>query len=392
MRISRRGQVFATICLFAYLVNFSRVAFAPLVRPFQEIFHVGAGTAGFVATTVWIGSAASRLPTGFLLTRVDRQRAIVGMGLFMAAAASATAVAPTITLVTVGAFLIGTASGVFYIAANPLVSELYPSRVGWAVGIRAMSAQIAAVSAPFVVGLALVHAEWETVFFGIAGTAVVATALLSFAAGRTEMPEAGAEDKDLIGAVRRQWRLILTGIAILGVTGFVWQGTFNFYDTYLTSVKQFSDSTSRGLLMLLFAAGVPAMFFSGRLADRFRTVPLMFSILGLFTVLLASLTFLHGVWAVAALSVVLGLVIHSLFPVIDTYMLASLPDDNRASAYAVYSATMMLMQAPGSVVFGLLVEHGIAFDTVFRGSALSVAFVLAVLVVLFRDGRLPAGA
>ena len=389
MRIGRRGQVFATICLFAYLVNFGRVAFAPLVRPFMDIFGVGEATAGFVATTVWLGSAASRLPTGFLLTRVERHHAIVGMGAFMTLAAAATAVAPTITLVSLGAFLVGTASGVFYIAANPLVSELYPRRVGWAVGIRGMFAQLAAVSAPFLVGLALVRGEWWWTFAGLAAAALVATVLFTAATSRHEMPTAGAGDRDLVGAAREQWHLILTGVAIIGLVGLVWQGTFNFYDTYLFRVKDLPESTARTMLTLLFGAGVPAFFLSGRLADRYPPVPLMFVILGVFSVLLYVLTLLEGVLALAALSVAMGLVIHALFPVIDTYMLSTLPDHNRASAYAVYSATMMLIQAPGSFATGALVEAGFGYGTVFRGAAVAVAAVLVGMVVLYRSGRLP---
>ena len=383
--------MFVSICLFAYLVNFGRVAFAPLVQPFMDIFEVREATAGFVATTVWLGSAVSRLPTGVMLTRVKRHHAIVGMGIFMTGAAAATALAPGIALVSVGAFLIGLASGVFYIAANPLVSELYPSRVGWAVGIRGMSAQLAAVSAPALVGVTLIYLSWRHVFAGIAVVAVLATGLFFLAARRAEMPEAGAEDRDLLAAAREQWPLILTGIAVVGITGFVWQGLFNFYESYLEAIKQVPSGTASNLLTLIFAAGVPAFFLSGRMADRVPYIPLMVVILSTFVVCLLTLTVVEGVLAIAALSVVMGFVIHSLFPVLDTYMLATLPDHRRGSAYAVFSATMMLMQAPGSFVLGSLVESGIAYDTVFRGSAAAIATVVVVLFVLYRRGKLPTG-
>jgi predicted MFS family arabinose efflux permease len=384
--------VFASICLFSFLVNFGRVAFAPLVDPFMSIFGVAEGTAGLVATTVWLGSAASRLPTGFVLTRVKRRHAILGMGVFLTLAAAATATAPTITLVGVGAFLVGIASGVFYIAANPLVSELYPHRVGWAVGIRGTSSQLAAVSAPVLVGVALVVGQWWWVFAALAALALVATLLFGLASRRADMPEAGTEHRDLVAAAREQWRLVLAGVAIVGVVGFVWQGTFNFYVTYLTDVKGVADATARTMLTVMFGAGVPAFFLSGRLADRFRPLPLAFAILGSFATLLLVLTAVEGVLAIAAVSLCIGYVIHSLFPVVDTYMLGTLPDHNRASAYAVYSATMMFLQAPGSVALGSLVEAGVPFTTAFRGYALVVVGVLAVLVALYTDDRLPRGA
>lgn len=386
-----RGAVFASVCCFAYLVNFSRVGFAPLVDTFMDVFGVRPGTAGLVATMVWLGSALTRLPTGYLLTRVPRRHAILGTGLLLVAAAGFTALAPTITVVAAGALLIGCATGVFYIAANPLVTELYPERVGWAVGIRGGSSQLAAVSAPLLVGALVLAFGWRGVFAGVAAVGVALTGVFALTSRRATMPGAGAADRDLLGAVREQWRLVLTGIAVVGVTGFVWQGFFNFYIPYLAA-RGFGDGTARTLLTVVFAAGVPAFFLSGRLADRVRRVPLLLAILAAFVCCLLALTAAEGVVAVAAVSAVLGYVIHSLFPTMDAFLLGTLPDDSRASAYSAYSAVMMLMQAPGSLAVGVLVEYGVSYGDVFRTYALVLAGVVTVLAALYADGRLPTDA
>jgi MFS family permease len=78
--------------------------------------------------------------------------------------------------------------------------------------------------------------------------------------------------------------------------------------------------------------------------------------------------------------------------VLDTYLLDSLPDENRASAYAIYSATMMLVQATGSVVLGSLYSAGFGFDLLFRGAAVGLLVVLGALIVLHESDRLPTGA
>jgi hypothetical protein len=82
-------------------------------------------------------------------------------------------------------------------------------------------------------------------------------------------------------------------------------------------------------------------------------------------------------------------VIHSLFPAMDTYLLSNLPDENRASAYAVYSGTMMLIQSAGSVAVGTLREAGYGFETLYAGLAGGLVVFLLALVVLYLDGRLP---
>ena len=384
-----RTNVFVLICAFSFLVNFGRIAFAPLVDFFIRT-GISPATAGLAATAVWVGSALPRLPTGYLLTVVRRHRAILGMGVFLSATAAFTAISPGIWFTVAGALFIGLATGVFFIAANPLVSELYPERVGVALGLRGMSSQIAAVVSPFLIGFAIARGSWRIAFGALAALALIVTAVFGLSTRRAELPDAGADDRDLLGAIRAQWYLIAAGVVFVGFSGFVWQGLFNFYVTYL-GVKGIPSETANALLTITFAAGVPSFLVAGRLADRVNYLPLLLSILGGFVVCLLAFTVVDGVLAIAAVSIVMGLVVHGLFPVADAYLLDTLPDENRASAYSGYSAVMMLIQAPGSVAVGVLVQAGLAYSDIFRGYALLVAVVAVAMAALARAGRLPAG-
>ncbi len=381
-----------------FLVNLARVVFAPLLEPLAASFEVSVGTLGVVTAAAWFGSAVPRVPTGWLLTRVSRHRVVALAGGVLFTASLATAFAPTVGALTGGAFLMGLASGAYFIAANPLVSELYPERVGRALGVHGMASQTAAVLAPLLVAAVLFLADWQLTFLLIAAAAVVATTGLLFAVRRADLPEAGTADRDLIGAVRAQWPIVLTGIVIVGSIGFVWNGLFNYYVSYLIA-KGLPQSTANLLLSVVFGAGIPAFLITGRLADRFPNVPLLLGVIGSFIASVALLTLASGLVALVAVSVLLGYVIHSLFPVIDTYLLASLPDRHRASAYTAYSATMMLPQAAGSLVVGYASENGIpgvfpealSFDQIFLGLVGCLSVVLAGLLVFYVTGRLPAG-
>lgn len=374
-----------------FLVNMARIVFAPLLEPFRDTFGLTAGAAGLIATLAWLGSALPRLPTGYLLTKVPRHRVILGTGGLLTATAAFTAASVSVPMLSLGALLMGLASGVYFIAANPLISELYPDRIGRVIGIHGTANQLAAVVAPLFVTVVLAVAGWRWVFWLISLATAAATAALYVVARRATMPTAGAADRALLVALRRQWPIILSGVAIIGATGFVWNGVFNFYVTYLVETKAVSDSVANTLLTAVFAAGVPAFWFTGRLADRVPRVPLMLSILAGFVVSLLALTVASGLFQVAVMSLVIGFVIHSLFPAMDTYMLGSLPDENRASAYAIYSATMMLVGATGSVTLGTLRSAGFGFDLLFRAAAVGLLGILGVLLVLDRIGWLPAG-
>lgn len=385
-----RTAVFATICVFSFLVNFGRVAFAPLVDFFIES-GVAPSVAGLAATAVWVGSALPRLPTGYLLTFVRRHRAILGMGVLLSATAAFTAVSPGIWFTVAGALFIGLATGVFFIAANPLVSELYPEQVGFAVGVRGMASQVAAVSAPFLVAAAIAAGSWRLAFWSLAALALAATVAFGLTVRRATLPNAGVADRDLVAGIRAQWRLIAAGVVFVGLTGFVWQGVFNFYVTYLGAAKGVPSDTANTLLTVTFAAGVPSFLVAGRLADRFSYLRLLLGVLVGFALALYALTVVQGIAALAVVSVAMGAVVHGLFPAGDAYLLETLPDEHRASAYAGFSATMMLIQAPGSVVVGLLAQAGLGYLEVFRGFSVFVGAVALGMAALARAGRLPTG-
>jgi predicted MFS family arabinose efflux permease len=379
------------MCSLVFLVNLARVVFAPLLDPLTVAFDLTESTAGLIATLAWLGSATPRIPTGYLLTRVERHRVVLGTGAVLTVAAALTAFANSVLTLGIGAFLMGLASGAYFIAANPLVSELYPQRVGRVLGVHGTANQLAAVVAPLFVGAVLLTGSWRGVFAITAIIAAAATAVFYWTARKTEMPAAGAKDRALLVAARRQWPIILSGVAILGATGFVWNGLFNFYVKYVTATKGVDAATARNLLTVVFAAGVPAFWVTGRLADRLPHVPLMLGILGGFVATLFALTVAQGLAALVAVTVVMGYVIHSLFPALDTYLLDSLPDENRASAYSVYSGAMMIVQATGSVVVGSLIDLGFAYDAVFRAFGGGLVAILAVLLVLWATDRLPKG-
>ena len=375
-----------------FLVNLARVVYAPLVEPLRAAFEVGPGTIGLVVTLVWVGSALPRVPTGYLLTLVPRHRVVLLTGGVLTLASLFAALADSLVTLAAGAVLMGLASGAYYVSANPLVSELYPNRVGRAMGIHGTASAVSAVlAAPFVT-VALLGWTWRAVFATIALAAFVSS-IVFYAVGRNaELPEASGVDRDFAGAIRSQWRLILLGIAILGTTGFVWQGVFNFYASYLEATRGLSGGTARNLLTVIFAAAVPAFWISGRLFDRLPSVPYLATILAAFVVCLLALTTSHGLPALIVVSAIMGYIIHSLFPALDAFLLSSLPDENRGSAYAVYSGGMMLTQASGSWAVGSLVEYGVAYDTVFRAFAFAVVGVVALLLALHATDRVPSGA
>ena len=386
-------RLFGTLCGLVFFVNFGRVAFAPLVEPLQAAFGVGPAAIGTVTTLVWLGSAAPRLPAGYLLTRVPREWVVVATGALLTAAAAATGTVDSLTGLRVGGFVIGLASGVYFVAAIPLVGELLPGQRGRAVGIHGTASQLASVLAPAAVVVLLAVDSWRATFWLLAVASGVSTvALATLIRRRPEsVPSPPAGEREFTAALGH-WRVILAGIAFVAGAGLVWQGLFNFYVPYLTTAKGLDSSTANSLLTLVFAAGVPAFWLSGRLADRLPHVPYLLAINAGFLVCLVALVAADSLLAVAAVTALMGLVIHGLFPAIDTYMLGTLPAADRTSAYAVFSGLALLLESTGSGVVGSLRGAGYGFEMVFSAAALALGVLVAGLCLLWLSGAVPGSA
>ncbi|MWV64440.1 MFS transporter [Halorubrum sp. JWXQ-INN 858] len=382
-------RLFGTLCGLVFLVNLGRVGFAPLVPTIGTEFAASTAVVGSVTTLVWVGSALPRIPVGYLLTKVPRHYVVLGSGVALALAAAFTGSADTIRHLQAGALLLGLASGAYFVAAVPLIAELFPGARGRAIGIHGAASQLAAVVAPGVVVAVLLVAGWSVVFYLLAAAALVVTALVLLAVRRDPLPESAGADRDFRSALA-YWPVILVGVAIVATPGFVWQGVFNFYVTYLVGTKGVSQGFANALLTVVFAAGLPAFWFGGRLADRLPHVPYLLAIMASFAVSLGILVLAEGAVALLLVTALLGVVIHALFPAIDTFMLESLPADSRASAYAVFSGCAMFLEATGSGAIGVAADRT-SFDAAFLVGAVGVVLVAAVIGVLHATGRLPGG-
>ncbi|OYR59322.1 MFS transporter [Halorubrum halodurans] len=382
-------RAFGTLCGLVFLINLGRVAFAPLVPTIGSEFGASPAVVGSVTTLVWLGSALPRIPVGYLLTRVPRHYVVLGSGLWLAGAAMFTGSAGSIPALRVGALSIGLASGAYFVAAIPLVAELFPSGRGRAIGIHGAASQLAAVVAPGVVVGILVVAGWSDVFRLLAVAALAVTAVLLVVLRRHPLPESAGADRDF-RSVLGHWRIILLVIVIVAAPGFVWQGVFNFYVTYLTGTKGVSGAFANTLLTVVFAAGLPGFWYGGRLADRLPQIPYLLGILVAFATALGILVAAQSAVALLVATVLLGFVIHTTFPAADTFLLDSLPPDVRASAYAVFSGTALLVESTGSGVFGVAAERA-GFDAAFAAGAAGVLVLAAVLAAAHAVRGLPDG-
>lgn len=387
--MNREGPtaLFGSLCLLFALTNLGRTAFAPLVETLRAAFGASPAAVGVVVSLAWIGSAAGRPLSAFLVTRVRREFVVAAGGAVLAVGSALAALAGSLAALRAGAIVVGLSSGVYIGAAIPLVGDLFPDGVGRALGVHGATSQVAAVAAPGVVLATVTLADWRATFALLGGAAGLSTGAVLLAAAVTDLPAATAPDRDLRAALAH-WRVLVAGVAVVATAGFVWQGLFNFYVTFLVTERGAATNVANGALALLFAAGIPGMVFGGRLADRLPTVPFLLVLVLVFALSTASLAVVPGLPALLVVSVVVGLVVHAVFPALDTYVLGALPDESRASAYALFSGTALALEAPGSAAVGAAATR-ISLGTTFLLLSLALVPVVAVLAGAYLLGRFP---
>jgi predicted MFS family arabinose efflux permease len=383
-----RRRLFGSLCGFIFFINLARIVFAPLLDVFITEFGINEATAGLIITLTWVGSASLRLPAGWLLTRWPRHYLIIISGAILSVSGVATGTATTVRQLMIGAFFMGSASGVYFVSANPFVTELFPEQVGRVMGIHGAASQIAAVLAAPLVTLTVVTA-WQHTFFIIAIGVAVITVYTAFQSYHLEIPNAGSDDRSFLSGARSEWKVVLAALGLAGGGLFVWQGVFNFYELYMQS-QNLSGAQSSIMLTIVFISGIPGFFVSGKLADHFPFVPLILSIIATFTGSILLLVATDDFITLAATSVIVGFTIHALLTVTDAYILSTLPDSARGSAYAVFSFMWMLLQSGGSSVVGSLVEYGYSYNTVFTAGALFLIISIIPLVVIEQMGKMPS--
>ena len=380
--------LFGSLCLLFALTNLGRTAFAPLVETLRAAFGASPAAVGVVVSLAWAGSAAGRPVSAYLVTRVRRELVVAAGGVVLVAGSVLAALAGSLAALRVGAAVVGLSSGVYIGAAVPLVGDLFPGRVGRALGVHGAVSQVAAVAAPGVVFATVALADWRATFALLGALAGLSVGAVLFAAAVTDLPAATAPDRDLRAALAH-WRVLAAGVAVVATAGFVWQGLFNFYVTFLVTERGAAPGVASGALALLFAAGIPGMVLGGRLADRLPTVPFLLGLVFAFALSVATLAVVPGLPALLAVSVVVGLVVHALFPALDTYVLGALPDESRASAYALFSGTALALEAPGSAVVGAAATR-LSLGTTFLLLSLALVPVVAALAFAYLLGRFPA--
>lgn len=357
-------------------------------------------------TTYLLVYALSNLGAGFLARRVSA-RLILSIGMVVNGLAIAGfALVPQDALQAMHLFwgLAGLGGGVYHPLAMALVTNNYPDRKGWALGITGVGSGIGFAFGPLISSILArsFGLTWQelALWFGFGGVAFAAvTYLLVVDEGPEDLPAPAAvpaaatqADASLKTATRSvAWGFLIAVVLIGGTREIAMWSILDVSDFYL--VRLFEGRAPTGLfLFFLYIPGVIVQPIIGTLSDRGHRNYYAAGALGFYGLTIVAVALLPpSMLALAYLG--MGAAQTATVPTLDGIIADATPNRGRRMAFGVMITFGIGLGALGPLLFGLVVD---AFGGTLEGFRLSFlvlagfAFLGAAAMAAIGHIRLPS--
>lgn len=365
-----------------------RMIFPVLLPDLRMAYGMSLSRAGLLVSVVFVTYAIGQLPGGLLSDRIGEGRIMVVSTVLSGTALILVVTANTQILLFIAVGVFGFATGTYAVARFTALTDLYPDRVGTAVGVTAAAADAGQSVLPALAAVVATVFVWQYgIGFAMPLFALIALLLWMFVPAKTSaFPE--RSDGDYMERIRRVFIGLWTPAVIYGAVSlligiWIWQAFTSHYPTYLVEVKGLSIPMSGGLLGVFFGLGIVIQPFSGGVYDRYGaglTVSILLSIAG---VSLAALPFVEGFPALFTLTLTLSPLL-GFATVIQSYLIKNIPDDIQGTGFGFLRTVSFLVGAASPALFGAAADRGY-FDEGFLVLA-GLTAVMILLALRFPEG------
>lgn len=394
--VSRDARVIGLIGFAHFLSHFYMLSLVPLFLLVQRDLEVSFVDLGLVITLYNVATAALQTPMGVLVDRFGARRILIA-GLFVNAAAVALAgLAQSYGALLALFLLAGAGNSVFHPADYViLTASVEERRQGRAYSIHSFGGALGFAAAPSVMITLAGWTDWRTALV-VAGLAGVALSLVFVLSGDTlrEGAEARARPRDRIPL-----RRTLTGPVVLFFLFYMCMaastiGLTGFAPAFLPTMYGMSLQGANHMLSAMLLANAAGTLLGGPVADRIRDHGLLLTVCFAGA---AAATAAIGTAAIPAALVLAAFVANGLFrgvvnPSRDIMVRRMSPAGALGTVFAFVTTGFSIGQALGPLLYGHLMDRGMAPAVLYASAALTLALVgLSVSTGRRRGGR-PPGA
>ncbi len=362
-----------------------RMVYPILLPYFRETFSLSLTVAGLLITILWLGSAVGQLPGGILADRYSERVVMAVSVTLVGLALTLVVAAPTALILFAATGVVGLGQSLYPIARITLLSQLYPDRIGSALGVTMATGDLGQTFLPPIAGVLAATLAWQ------AGLSFLIPLLLTAGIGiwiiLPTQPRANTEEKLLSGerirllfSELRESNLLFVTL-ILTLFFLSWQAFTGFFPTYLVEVKGFSPSTAGLLFAIFFAFGVVVKPVAGAAYDRIGMRRALIMVLAGPVVGLGVLPFIDGFWPLAGATIIISTMLGS-GAITQSFLANAFSADIRGTGLGVVRTTTATIGATGPVIFGTIADRGFFNEGYLLLSG-------ALLVVILLTLRLP---
>jgi MFS family permease len=358
----------------------TRMVYPVLLPYLRESFGLSLTVAGLLVTVLWLGSALGQLPGGILADRYSERAVMTAGTVVVAIALVAVVTAPTPLVLFAATALVGLGQSLYPIARITILSDIYPGRIGSALGVTMATGDLGQTVLPPIAGALAAAVAWQ-LGLGFIIPLLLLVGVVLWIVLPAQTPTASAVDslsaesaRYVIAELRRSNLLFVAFILFLYIL--IWQSFTGFYPTYLVEVKDLPSSVAGVLFSVFFAFGVVVKPLAGAAYDRIGMRKSLVAVLVGPVAGLASLPFIEGIWPLVAVTALVSTMLGS-GAITQSFLSDAIPDEIQGTGLGAVRTTSATLGAAGPVLFGAIADRGY-----FDEGYLLLAGILVVVVLL----------
>ncbi len=380
LRRNGRGKILAAVAFPWALLLGSRMALPVLLPYIQTEFGLSLSVVGLLVTLLWLGGAIGQLPGGILADWYS-EGLIMTLSVGLVAAALAFVVlAPNAATLFIAVTLWGFATSLYPIARITILSEVYPDRLGSALGLTMATGDIGQTLVPPIAGTLAVLLLWQAGLGFIIPLLVLGGIGIWFIVPRRSRTDGSVEilstdtARYVVDELRRPTMLFVTFILVLFF--FFWQAFTSFFPTYLVVEKGISATMAGIVFGVFFAAGAIVKPIAGMAYDR---IGMRWALISVLLGPVCGLLLLPVVESLE-LIVIVTLLISTMLgngAVTQSFVAEQFPSDIQGTGLGAVRTVSAIVGSMGPVLFGVVADRGF-----FNEGYVALAVILVIVISL----------
>ena len=357
-----------------------RMSYPVLLPYLRDSFGLSLTVAGLLVTVLWLGAALGQLPGGILADRYSERLVMTAGTIMVAVALMGVLVAPTSLTLFVATGVVGLGQSLYPIARITILSEIYPDRIGSALGVTMAMGDLGQTVLPPVAGILAAAIAWQAGLGFLIPTLLLAGVMLwvvlpGQATTDNAVNPLSVETARYVFVELRQSNLLFVSF-ILFLHILVWQSFTGLYPTYLVNEKGLSSFMAGVLFSLFFAFGVIIKPVAGAAYDRIGMRSALILVLIGPVGGLGFLPFVEGFWPLVGVTALVSVMLGS-GAITQSFLSDAISNDIQGTGLGVIRTATATLGAMGPVIFGGIADHGY-----FDEGYLLLAVVLSVVILL----------